>query len=216
MSKLTSKYLLVAALILAPLSSHAASISAYYGDDDGFGLGITSGALSDAQVNGNNATAGEADFTDIRLIGGPYSPTYPAFQPTGGFDAFSVSDPISSATLTIRTASFDPITPLESPNRMILDGVEVSGFFAGFPNVTNNNIFEMTFNLSASMFGLLADGNVSLAGTTITEASGSGSFQIDFLRLDIETAPVPLPAAGWLLIGGLGGLVALRRRKTKA
>ena len=28
--------------------------------------------------------------------------------------------------------------------------------------------------------------------------------------------PVPLPAAGWMLIAGLGGLVAMRRRKTAA
>lgn len=28
-----------------------------------------------------------------------------------------------------------------------------------------------------------------------------------------EASPIPLPAAGWLLIGGLGALVAVRRRK---
>jgi hypothetical protein len=33
---------------------------------------------------------------------------------------------------------------------------------------------------------------------------------------DVSVAPVPVPAAGFLLIGALGGLVALRRRKTAA
>jgi hypothetical protein len=32
--------------------------------------------------------------------------------------------------------------------------------------------------------------------------------------LKVEVSPVPVPAAGFLLIGALGGLVALRRRKT--
>lgn len=31
----------------------------------------------------------------------------------------------------------------------------------------------------------------------------------------LEPAPIPLPAAGWMMLAGLGGLAALRRRKTR-
>jgi hypothetical protein len=37
---------------------------------------------------------------------------------------------------------------------------------------------------------------------------------LQILRGGTFVAPVPVPAAGFLLIGALGGLVALRRRKT--
>lgn len=32
-------------------------------------------------------------------------------------------------------------------------------------------------------------------------------------EVNVEVAPVPVPAAGFLLLGGLGGLVAMKRRK---
>ncbi|WP_254813781.1 VPLPA-CTERM sorting domain-containing protein [Rhodovulum sp. ES.010] len=31
---------------------------------------------------------------------------------------------------------------------------------------------------------------------------------------DSAPAPIPLPAAGWMLLAGVGGLAAVRRRKT--
>jgi hypothetical protein len=41
--------------------------------------------------------------------------------------------------------------------------------------------------------------------------AGNGSARVDDLM--VETAAVPLPAAGWLMLLGLGGLAAARRRK---
>ena len=41
------------------------------------------------------------------------------------------------------------------------------------------------------------------------------SFVADEVR-DAYASPIPLPAAGWMLLAGLGGLAALRRRQTAA
>ena len=46
--------------------------------------------------------------------------------------------------------------------------------------------------------------------------TSSGSRQGDEIYLEVLTADIPLPAAGWLLLGGLGGLAAMKRRKKAA
>ena len=46
--------------------------------------------------------------------------------------------------------------------------------------------------------------------TAFTSTSSTDGFDVD----SIAIAPVPLPAAGAMLLAGLGGLAALRRRKT--
>lgn len=45
------------------------------------------------------------------------------------------------------------------------------------------------------------------------KAGVDGSWKLLAVTVDYDPAVVPLPGAAWLLIGGLGGLAALRRRK---
>lgn len=81
--------------------------------------------------------------------------------------------------------------------------VEVDGVTKSFQNLDNNN--EQLFLVD---FG----GAVSSATVTMTSSRVNDSFTIDGAAI----SPVPLPAAGWLMVAGLGGLVAMRRRRKAA
>jgi hypothetical protein len=214
--------------------AQAASITTFYGDDDGFGVGQATGTLTNPGTS--HKQRGEAPLTDQRLVGGSFF--FPAFAPTGSFNPFKINpgEIITAASLTLRTGAFDSgPNPVGGLNRILLDGLEVSSsFINGFSTVNGNQIETQTINLASSFFSRLADGLVSLAGTYISEASGSESFQVDFVRLDITTqaadpepspmaapAPsqsaqdVPEPASvlGLLVVGTLGAGSTLKRKQ---
>lgn len=60
-----------------------------------------------------------------------------------------------------------------------------------------------------ALLAALVDGSARI-GIHVRSHNGDGSESY------VSAAPVPLPAAGWLLIAGLGGLALVRRRKAAA
>lgn len=209
----TLKAATMAAILAVGGVTTAQSASYLYGDEDGFGLGLVDGDSSDPQALG----AGDGDGTDARLIGSGF--LAPAFTPSGGFSFGAITESIVSATLTISMLGFDSgPNPVDGPNDIKLDGVSISGLLSQFATTSFPEIVEtFSVSLDSSLYASLADGSVSLFGTSISEDSGSGSFAIDYLRLDIETAPaVPVPASLPLLMAGVGAFGLYRRRQTKA
>ena len=166
-------------------------------------------ALSLAAISANAATIeGDLTFAGVVLV-----PTTD-YSVTGGVDIFG------DAGFT--TAS--------------------SGDFAG---VSITSVFDIDFDAPGTLFELsngvsfvasafvgLVDGAFSAIGTltggifddtAATLDFASGDFipdALDFYTADVtitdgSVAPVPLPAAGFLLVGALGGLTVAGRRKAK-
>ena len=83
--------------------------------------------------------------------------------------------------------------------------------------------FDIIANSYATVAVLLKSGNEFAAYKFDDGFSGQLDFATandkglsNYVVLGTGTAVVPLPAAGWLLLGGIGGMAALKRRKKKA
>lgn len=74
-----------------------------------------------------------------------------------------------------------------------------------------------TFQVGDEIFTLSILGFIQGLNTVTQFISPENGSNDAIVRAEFtsEIAPIPLPAAGWLMVAGLGGLAAMRRRKSK-
>jgi hypothetical protein len=81
---------------------------------------------------------------------------------------------------------------------------------------TGNNIGGIFLVPTSSLFSAIAVSASLSPGLHALDFASDGGLNDTFgdnnLTYSYQTTPVPLPAAGWLLLSGLGGLAAMRRR----
>ena len=78
------------------------------------------------------------------------------------------------------------------------------------PNAVNADIFSLPVPDTDGDEGFR---NFAFTGTTFGIGALDGDDDFRLSKLTLHVTPVPLPAAGWMLLAGLGGLAAMRRRQ---
>ncbi len=123
-----------------------------------------------------------------------WSPTKGALMTFPGGDSLSVLNTVTGESFTSETETdrggVDTATFFSSAKYIAFKiGGGLEDTWAIIRNFAENNEFTFTKEARASGF------------------SNTREYQYG------SVAPVPLPAAGWLMLAGIGGLVAMRRRK---
>lgn len=99
------------------------------------------------------------------------------------------------------------------PDNYHLEAVDVYAVLSGVTSYIGRILAQ---GGSGSITGAFAFDSIKLVDATF-EQYGTATSSFDGFDVDaVSVAAVPLPAAGVLLLAGLGGLAAMRRRKTAA
>ncbi|HTW75840.1 MAG TPA: VPLPA-CTERM sorting domain-containing protein [Steroidobacteraceae bacterium] len=181
----------------------------------------------DVSTSGSNSgpnpanAAGSADITAFYEIVGPAG-NIPVTLYISGSASTSASGPDTEALAYIMYSSgalytcssagsiAGPTGPCGSePNSGSLDSVLIT-------NAYTNELFDLSVQVSGSTsggpggsFSALVDPVLTLDSTWLADHPGYS------LEFSSNVSPVPLPAAAWLLLSGLGGLGAVARKKRK-
>ena len=191
---------LLAIWILLAASTHAATITSLTDGFEGDGFEIDDPTLANWDITGSIDTVGPgAPSSPLNTIVCNGSQTCVDLDGTGGpssGSAITTKDDFAPGTYTVR---FD-----------------VSGNQRNGPSDTMTVAFG---DLSHTITKIGSAGFETITLTAVVMAGDKLSFshvgndQIGLILDNVHVSPVPLPAAAWLFLTGIGGLIAIRRRR---
>lgn len=203
----------LSALVLSASLAGAATFTAMIGDNDGFGVGVADGADSigsGIEVFGNDfRSAAEVIATDGSEQTDINSALFSPVNDIANFVFSGFGGTVLSAVLTIDIGGLQVNDFGETLTR--LNGVD-AGLLAIQQGVSQTGV--LSFGLDAST--ILAMNTDGFLDFELDRNGNNDAIFIDYVGLsaEIDMAPIPVPAAGFLLVGGLAGFAALRRRKS--
>ncbi|MEO0668764.1 MAG: VPLPA-CTERM sorting domain-containing protein [Pseudomonadota bacterium] len=190
--------------------------------------------IYDLDDHPDGGESGSFDY-GVRLDNVTSSPRFFTFDPTLGSSAQLTYDDVAlSATLTGTVYESTGVGTVGNPYILNyrLDGVTDlgGGFFeqrtvqSGGTLTFGSEIITLGTAASSGIFFKFANDGHRLPGSTGIAGRGwvkSGPGANDFLftasnPVTIIPDPVPLPAAGWMLLAGIGGIGLMRRRRKQS
>ena len=184
------------------LSPSINDISLFLGPDNGAGSSID--RVANSTISGNAANAANVDISKVTYAGGEnYQVPNDNFIQLWQVD-FTDLGKFSAGDYAFSVAGLpDDTLFFNHASNAALGGVPADG----------------ADDLYAFFRGTGADSSLELGGFFDSDSNNEGGFGWDKssdINVQVYATPVPLPAAGWLLLSAFGGLGLVARRRRKA